>query len=295
MSHTTGDPSGTAPPNYSQWYVGSHSGACTATAFSADGCYAASGSADSSLKLFDVARLRLRSENVEAKPVIRTLYDHADCVNDVAFHPNGMVLASCSDDATIKLFDLTKATGKRAFKHLKDAHPISSLSFHPSGDFLAASGPAHALRVHDMHTFQSYTASRNPEDQHTAMIHQVRFAPQGGQLATASDDGAIKLWDTVAGTCTRTIAGAHDGAPVSSVAYSRNGRYVLSSGYDATAKLWEATSGRMICAFEGVVKKLKHAPAVFTFNEAFVLAVSEDGNRVRCWESRTGTFIKEWR
>lgn len=53
------------------------------------------------------------------KPVVRTLYDHTDTVNDLSFHPNGIVLASCSDDQSIKLFDLSKSGVKRAFRYLQ--------------------------------------------------------------------------------------------------------------------------------------------------------------------------------
>jgi WD40 repeat protein len=53
------------------------------------------------------------------KPVVRTLYDHADAVNDLSFHPNGIVLASCSNDQSIKLFDLSKSGVKRAFRYLQ--------------------------------------------------------------------------------------------------------------------------------------------------------------------------------
>ncbi|KAJ3127594.1 cleavage stimulation factor, 3' pre-RNA, subunit 1, partial [Irineochytrium annulatum] len=67
-------------------------------AYSTDGRYIATGSSDHSLKVIDVQKIRdqhLNSNNDPAdKPVIRTLYDHTAAVNDVAFHPNGTVLAS---------------------------------------------------------------------------------------------------------------------------------------------------------------------------------------------------------
>lgn len=106
-------------PDYTQLYYTQHKGPCRCAAFSADGKYAATGSHDTSLKVLDVAKMKNRSGDAGDKPVIRTLYDHVATVNDLSFHPNGLVLASCSDDQSIKLFDLSKPGVKRAFRYLQ--------------------------------------------------------------------------------------------------------------------------------------------------------------------------------
>lgn len=49
-------------------------------------------------------------------PVIRTLYDHTDEVTYLEFHPKEQVLASASRDCTVKLFDISKASVKKAHK-----------------------------------------------------------------------------------------------------------------------------------------------------------------------------------
>ena len=54
----------------------------------------------------------------QGHPVIRTLYDHADEVTCMDFHPREPILASGSRDFTVKLFDFSKAAAKKAFKTL---------------------------------------------------------------------------------------------------------------------------------------------------------------------------------
>lgn len=58
-------------------------------------------------------------QNMENHPVIRTLYDHVDEVTCLAFHPTDQILASGSRDYTLKLFDYSKPSAKRAFKYIQ--------------------------------------------------------------------------------------------------------------------------------------------------------------------------------
>lgn len=46
--------------------------------------------------------------------MIRTMYDHIDEVNCVAFHPRDQILASGGSDFTLKFFDFSKTAVKRA-------------------------------------------------------------------------------------------------------------------------------------------------------------------------------------
>lgn len=57
-------------------FITTHKGACRVAAFSSDGKWAATGSEDTSVKLLDVAKMNVKSESSEDRPVIRTLYDH---------------------------------------------------------------------------------------------------------------------------------------------------------------------------------------------------------------------------
>ena len=59
-------------------------------------------------------------------------------VTCLEFHPKEAILASGSNDFTIKLFDYSKASAKKAFRTMTDAAPLTCMSFHPSGDFLVA-------------------------------------------------------------------------------------------------------------------------------------------------------------
>ncbi|KAJ3294957.1 cleavage stimulation factor, 3' pre-RNA, subunit 1 [Borealophlyctis nickersoniae] len=260
---------------------------------SLDGKYAATASTDMSLKVIDVSRVKANYRGLtDEKPVIRTLYDHLAVVNEVIFHPNGTVVASCSDDQTIKLYDLQKPAIKRGFRWFQDACAVRSIHFHPSGDFLLAGTEHEAIRIHDVHTLKTFSAS-NAADNHTAGINKVRYAQQGGTFASCSDDGSIKIWDTVSGRCTRTIPAAHGGRPVTSIRNARNGRYLLSVGRDSLGKLWDLGSGKAMVEFAGA-EAGRFAPAIsFDYSEDLVLAPDDATGAVVFWDSRTGELLKK--
>lgn len=58
-------------------------------------------------------------EYAAARPVIRTFYDHQQPINDVDFHPFAQIVASSSKDMTVKFYDYSKATAKRAYKQIQ--------------------------------------------------------------------------------------------------------------------------------------------------------------------------------
>ncbi|KAB1262560.1 Cleavage stimulation factor subunit 1 [Camelus dromedarius] len=192
---------------YETCYVTSHKGPCRVATYSRDGQLIATGSADASIKILDTERMLAKSampievmmnetaqQNMENHPVIRTLYDHVDEVTCLAFHPTEQILASGSRDYTLKLFDYSKPSAKRAFKYIQEAEMLRSISFHPSGDFILVGTQHPTLRLYDINTFQCFV-SCNPQDQHTDAICSVNYNPSANMYVTGSKDGCIKLWD----------------------------------------------------------------------------------------------------
>jgi len=286
------------PATYETAYVTSHKGNCRSGAFSQDGQLCATGSVDASIKILDVDRMLAKS-NPEGRshmdqtghPVIRTLYDHLEEVTCLEFHPKEAILASGSNDFTIKLFDYSKASAKKAFKTITDAAPLSCMSFHPSGDYLVAGTSAPIVRMYDMNTAQCFV-SAIPSHQHSSAVTSVKWSNDGKHFVSASTDGSIKIWDGVSNRCIATFLQAHDGAEVCSVVFSRNGKYVLSSGKDSLVKLWELSTSRCLIAYTGAGttgKQENQAQAVFNHSEDYVMFPDEATTSLCCWDSRNAS------
>ncbi|PPS08941.1 hypothetical protein GOBAR_AA11713 [Gossypium barbadense] len=147
--------------------------------FSPDGRFVATGSADTSIKLFEISKIKQMmlpdSKEGPVRPVIRTFYDHVQPINDLDFHPQSTVLISGAKDNTIKFFDFSKATAKRAFRVIQDTHNVRSVSFHPSGDFLLAGTDHPIAHLYDVNTFQCYLSANSPEIGVNGAINQVHY------------------------------------------------------------------------------------------------------------------------
>jgi WD40 repeat protein len=76
---------------------------------------------------------------------------------------------------------------------------------------------------------------------HSSGVNSVAFSHDSAQLASASDDKTVKIWDVSSGTCLRTLKG--HSSEVSSVAFSHDSTQLASASYDKTVKIWDVSSG----------------------------------------------------
>ncbi|KAI5440070.1 Cleavage stimulation factor subunit 50, variant 3, partial [Lathyrus oleraceus] len=129
-------------PKHETRHLSEHKNVARCAKFSPDGRFVATGSADTSIKLFEVSKIKQTllpdAKDGPVRSVLKTYYDHTQPINDLDFHPQGTILVSGAKDQTIRFFDVSKANAKRSYRLIQDTHNVRSVSFHPSGDFLLA-------------------------------------------------------------------------------------------------------------------------------------------------------------
>jgi len=86
-------------------------------------------------------------------------------------------------------------------------------------------------------------------------LDAVVFSPDGQILATAGDDGTVRLWDVATHSQIGAPITASSGNGVDAVAFSPDGRILATAGGDGTARLWDvgfpAHLLRAVCAVAG--------------------------------------------
>lgn len=274
-----------------------HHGAAVTGAFSWEGTVFASGSMEGEIKVVD-AQQALREGNGDGLAsgpalLLKTFVDHTDAVTSLVFHPRARVLLSGSRDRTIRMFAYA-SMATRAFETIADSHPVRCLALHPTGDFVLAGCRHPLLRMYatDQPRAAPLVANVPAAQHHTQPINHVSWAADGSLYASASNDGAVKVWDTVTSRPVHAFGNVHGGAPVHTAALSHNSHYLLTSGGDSMVRVLDIRTGATLRTFQGHVERAKRLRASFWGpNDEYVLCGSEEGAAVHIWDVATSSLL----
>jgi hypothetical protein len=159
---------------------------------------------------------------------------HADVILDLAFNPDGKILASCGYDRLIKLWDVAAKKELQALKDHSDS--VYGIAFSPDGKLLASAAADRAVKVWEVATGRRlYTLAES-----TDWLYAVAWSPDGRHLAAAGVDKSIRVWQVSAegGRIVHSVF-AHE-APVLRLAYTPDGQTLYSLSEDRTVKAWDA-------------------------------------------------------
>jgi WD40 repeat protein/serine/threonine protein kinase len=229
-------------------------------AFSPDGRRLAVTMHDPAVIIWDVATGRQ----------VQIFRGHTSTVKNVAYSPDGHVLASGAGDIArsepgqVKIWEA--ATGQEVFSLHGHTDPIYGVAFSPDGRRLASASQDHTVKIWDTSTGQEALTIRA----HADTVRAVAFSPDGWCLATACVDGTIKLWD---GTPWVDEKPAHElqslsghGAAVFNIAFFPDGRSLAALSDNETIRTWDVDAGRELAD-----RRLAVRPQIYA------LALSPDG------------------
>ena len=196
-------------------------------AYSPDGRYLASGSADKTIKIWDT----------KTGTELSTLTGHSEAVNSVAYSPDGRYLASASSDETIKIWDVKNNKELNTFiynysKTITGVGYLIRIAYSPNGRYLASGYLNGTIQLWDVKTGNKVHTLTG----HSGSVIPLAYSPDGRYLASGSSDGTIKIWEVATGKELRTLTGHSD--TVWSVVYSPDGRYLASGSGDKNIKIW---------------------------------------------------------
>jgi small GTP-binding protein len=120
--------------------------------------------------------------------LLRTLKGHGNVVRSVAFDPQGVTLASGSDDNTVKLWEARSGKLLRTLEGHQG--PVWSVAFDPQSATLASGSFDNTVKLWEL---RNRKLLRTLEG-HTTRVNHVAFSPDGGLLASKSQDQATRLW-----------------------------------------------------------------------------------------------------
>ncbi|WP_293336662.1 hypothetical protein [Microcoleus sp. CAWBG58] len=237
-----------------------HKDVVASVSFSPDGQYIATGSWDTTARLWDLKG-----------HLVQEFRGHTDQVLSVSFSPDGQHIATGASDKTARLWDL-KGNTLQEFKEHKDV--VVSVSFSPDGKSIATSSGDRTARLWDLkgNLLQMFVG-------HQAEVVSIRFHPDGKRIGTASGDGTARLWD-FQGNLLQQFKGHKD--RVISVSFSPDGEYIATASSDKSARLWDL-QGNFLKEFREHQHQDSVYDVTFSPNSTYLATASAD-SIARLWD-----------
>lgn len=253
-----------------------HKGAVDALAFSADGAMLASAGEDQSVRVW----------SVRDRVLLRIFIGHTARVRAVAFGPDNKRLASGGDDRTVRLWNVERGEAIRIlFGH---ADVIRSLAFSPDGNTLVSTAGGTTGNNSIRMWVVKPLAERFKLEAHDDILRWATFSPDGRFIATACEDGKVRIWDGESEQFQQLID-AHQ-ERVRTVAFSHDSRRLISAGDDKLIHVWEVGTWARVAELAGHTERVRSA--FFSPDNKLIVSASEDRS-VRLWDAQTGAELHE--
>jgi WD40 repeat protein/serine/threonine protein kinase len=266
-------------------YILPHSGNVLGVAFSPDGRRLVSVGEDRTVHLWDATAGR----------EVLGLPGHTDHCGCVAFSPDGHRLASASIDGTIHIWDATPLRGNEGEEVLtfgEHTAEVRGVAVSPDGRRVVSGGHGPVVKVWD-----AATARRKLDfSGHSLIVFAVAWHPDGRHVATAGGledrQHTVKIWDASDGRvrCEISAGVTSTDGPYQAVAFSPDGRFVLTGKLEGLVQVWDAKTGQRVNSLEAHDREIR--ALVFSRDGRYLATASSDG-MVKLWDARRLTERQE--
>jgi WD40 repeat protein len=262
-------------------------------AFSPDGTTLASSADNAIIKLWKIESpkdpedpenpqiLKLKDPDPKNPKILK---GHNNRIRKVVFSQDGRLLASGSDDQTIKVWEVE--TGQCIHTLQKHQDRVLTVAFHPDSQILASGGDDRIIRLWNISTGECL----NTLEGHKSWIWSIAFSPDGTKLASGSEDQTVKLWDISTVKCLDTLEGHQNW--VRSVAFSSDGKILASGSEDQTVKLWDTKTGECLGTLKDEVNT-NWVRSISFHPNGELLASAGEGKTVNIWNIKTQSLFKK--
>jgi len=259
-----------------------HYAAVTAVAYSPDGKFTVTGSADKTIKLWEVATGR----------EIRSYLGNSGDITFLTFDQTGKYLASIDQDHSLKIWEVASSKEIRTIEIPDDR--IISTTFSPDGNIITGSKENHAI-LWDFETGKEIRRF-NPVPRDLTIqknfkyptAKTVQISHDGKRLLTGSNDRTAILFDFFSGEEIRKFKGDKNSCTscLISAQFSQDAKQLTIGNCDSII-IWNVETGEKIVRMEG--KKGRYGSASFSSDGKYLISSLYKDCLV--WNVRTGKLV----
>lgn len=159
---------------------------------------------------------------------------HESDVTDALLSTDNSILITASLDGSVRLWDFQNGSPLEVFNYGTD---VLDIDLSPNGRLIAAGrkdGFVSIINLDIRKNVYNYNFSRGP-------VGIVQFHPSGDWLAIGTKNGSVRLWKVMSGFL---LGGPVHDSEIFNMAFSPDGKLVVSASEDSTARVARAETGR---------------------------------------------------
>jgi WD40 repeat protein len=186
---------------------------------------------------------------------------HSGIIIPVRWSPDGMRIASGSDDKTVQVWNASD--GGNVLTYRGHSGAMHGIAWSPlDGMHIASGSEDKTVRVWNVNDGSDVFIYQR----HSDIVEAVAWSPDGARIASSSADKTVRVWDAN-GRGDILIYTGHSNV-VELVAWSPDGKRIASTSNDKTVRVWNANDGSNISTYTG------HS------DQTYGLAWSPDGKQI---------------
>jgi WD40 repeat protein/tRNA A-37 threonylcarbamoyl transferase component Bud32 len=188
-----------------------------------------------------------------------TFKRHTEPVNSVVWSPDGQSIASAGDDQTVLVWEATTTSHEVSVTYREHADKLQALAWSPDGRSIASAGkdrvvkiwePARLQQKRSLRTLFFPSSGQKSLGGYEGSITALAWSPNGGRLASASNDYQVRISGLHAGYLSMALK-IDNSTFKNALAWSPSGQHLAIAGNDKLVRLWSVTKSQETYIYHG--------------------------------------------